>query len=150
MRIGIANLSGVIHSLLHNKEFLIWLSIASAVMFVGSLILIPILCVKMQPDHFMPHRDDQRSFAGRHPAIRWAGLILKNVTGVILVLAGIAMLFLPGQGLLTIIMGLMMLNFPGKRSLELKLIRLPGILRGINALRARSNHPPLQLPEIHG
>lgn len=130
----------------HHKDILVWLGIFSAVTFVGSLLLIPVLCVRMGEDYFMPHRDKDETLAGRHPVIRWTGLILKNVIGVLLILAGIAMLVLPGQGVLTIIIGIMMLNFPGKRKLELRLIRVPGILRGINYLRARAKHPPLQLP----
>ncbi len=133
-------------SLTHHKDLLVGLSVFSVITFVGSLILIPILCVKMEEDYFLPHRDEHVSFAGRHPVLRWVGLILKNILGLLVLLAGIAMLFLPGQGLLTIIIGIMMLNFPGKRSLELKLIRLPGVLRAINALRARAHHKPLQLP----
>jgi len=134
-------------SLLHNKEFLVGLGVFSVVTFVGSLILIPILCVRMGEDYFMPHRDLDEAFAGQHPVLRWTGLILKNIIGALVLVAGIAMIFLPGQGLLTIIIGIMMLNFPGKRRFELWLIRLPGILRTINALRARSHQPPLQLPE---
>jgi len=131
----------------HHKEILVWLGAFSAVTFVGSLLLIPILCVRMGEDYFMPHRDKDETLAGRHPVIRWTGLILKNITGVLLVAAGIAMLFLPGQGVLTVVIGIMMLNFPGKRRLELWMIRLPGVLRVINALRARAKHAPLQLPE---
>ena len=126
---------------------MLWLSISSAIMFVGSLLLIPFLCVRMGEDYFMPHRDEDQTLAGRHPVLRWAGLILKNVIGLILLLAGIAMLVLPGQGLLTMVMGIMMMNLPGKRRLELWLIRLPGVTKVINHLRARANHPPLQLPE---
>lgn len=126
------------------------LSVFSAITFVGSLILIPILCVKMGEDYFMPHRDKDETLAGRHPVLRWTGLILKNVMGVLVLAAGISMLFLPGQGLLTMIIGIMMLNFPGKRALELRLIRLPGVLRAINHLRARGNHPPLQIPPRDG
>ena len=129
-----------------HKEVLVWLGIFSAVTFVGSLLLIPVLCVRMGEDYFMPHRDKDRTLEGRHPVIRWTGLILKNLIGILLILAGIAMLVLPGQGLLTILIGIMLLNFPGKRKLELKLIRIPGILRAINYLRARAKHPPLQMP----
>ncbi|MEI6534363.1 MAG: PGPGW domain-containing protein [Verrucomicrobiaceae bacterium] len=129
-----------------HKELLVWLGVFSVITFIGSLLLIPFLCVRMGEDYFMPHRDAERTLEGRHPVIRWTGLILKNIIGVLLVLAGIAMLFLPGQGLLTVIIGIMMLNFPGKRALELRLIRLPGVLRAVNALRARAKHPPLQLP----
>lgn len=125
---------------------LVWFGVFSAVTFVGSLLLIPFLCVRMGEDYFMPNRDEGRTLEGRHPVIRWTGLILKNIIGVLLLLAGIAMLFLPGQGLLTMIIGIMMLNFPGKRALELRLIRLPGVLRAVNALRSRAKHPPLQLP----
>lgn len=130
-----------------HKEFFAWLVGLSALTFVGSLILIPILCVRMGEDYFMPHRDLEQTLAGRHPVIRWVGLILKNVAGVLLLTSGVAMLVLPGQGLLTIIIGIMLLNFPGKRRMELWMIRLPGVLRVINALRARAKHPPLLLPE---
>ena len=130
-----------------HQEILVWLGVFSAVTFVGSLLLIPVLCVRMGEDYFMPGRDHDETLAGRHPVIRWTGLVLKNIIGVLLVVAGIAMLFLPGQGLLTIVIGIMMLNFPGKRRLELWMIRLPGVLRAINYLRGRAKHPPLQLPE---
>lgn len=134
-------------SLITHKELLVWLSIVSGITFFGSLLLIPFLVVRMGADYFMPHRDEERTFAGRHPVIRWTGLILKNVIGALLILAGIAMLVLPGQGLLTIVMGIMMLNFPGKRAFERRLVRLPGVLRAINHLRARAHREPLQLPE---
>jgi len=139
-------LAVMLHSLLEHKHVLTTLGIVSAVTFVGSLLLIPFLVVRMGEDYFMPHRDHEETLAGRHPIVRWAGLILKNAIGALLILAGIAMLVLPGQGLLTIVLGIMMLNFPGKRALELRLIRLPGVLRAINHLRARSKRPPLQLP----
>jgi hypothetical protein len=134
-------------SLWENKELLVWLSLFSVVTFLGSLLLIPVLCVRMGEDYFLPQRDHQRTLAGRHPVLRWVGLVLKNGLGLLLVLAGIAMIVLPGQGLLTILIGIMMLDFPGKRALELKLIRFPGLLRAINHLRARAGHVPLRLPD---
>jgi len=139
-------LAAIFSSLQNHKELLVWLSIFSAVTFVGSLLLIPVLCVRMSEDYFMPHRKREATLAGRHPVLRWTGLILKNILGILVIAAGLAMLVLPGQGLLTIIIGIMMLNFPGKQQLELRLIRIPGVLRAINHLRARAKHPPLQLP----
>ncbi len=143
---NLGSIIGVQDFISNHKEVIVWLGVFSAITFVGSLLLIPLLCVRMGEDYFMPNRDEERTLEGRHPLIRWTGLILKNIIGLLLVLAGIAMLFLPGQGLLTIIIGIMMLNLPGKRRLELRLIRLPGVLRAINYLRARAEHPPLQLP----
>jgi len=145
-RVVLATLGRVSDYLQHHKDLLVWFGAFSAATFVGSLILIPILCVRMGEDYFMPHRDKDETLAGRHPVIRWTGLVLKNLIGLLLVAAGLGMLFLPGQGLLTIVIGIMMLNFPAKRRLELRLIRIPGVLRAVNYLRGRAKHPPLQLP----
>ena len=71
-----------------------------------------------------------------------------EIEGAALALAGIvlAMPLVPGQGILTILIGLSLLDFPGKRKMELKLIRLRAVRRGINWIRARAQQPPLELP----
>src|SRR5439155_1676482 len=71
----------------------------------------------------------------RHPVLRGLGLSVKNLLGVLFVLAGIAMLVLPGQGLLTMLIGLSFLDFPGKRDQERKIISVPMVLQTINRLR---------------
>ena len=129
-----------------HQEILAWLGIFSVLSFVGSLVLIPILCVRINADYFMPCHDVDHTLAGHKPLVRWAWLILRQVLGLVLITGGIAMLVLPGQGILTILIGLMCLSFPGKRALELRLIRLPALLTAINALRKRAGHEPLKLP----
>lgn len=131
-----------------HQELLVWLGSASIVTFLLGLFITPLIIVKMSEDYFLkdhPVPDD--SFRGKHPVIRWTSLILKNLLGFLLVLAGIAMLALPGQGLLTILLGLVVMNFPGKRKLELRLIHFPGVLRSINWIRAKAKHAPLRLPD---
>jgi hypothetical protein len=71
-------------------------------------------------------------------------LILKNLFGAILVLAGLSMLLLPGQGILTILVGLMFLDFPGKFAMERRLVRQRPVITAINWMRRRANRPPLQ------
>ncbi len=61
--------------------------------------------------------------------------MFKNILAILLVLAGIAMLFLPGQGLLTLLVGLMLLDYPNKKALERKIISHPKVLRIINQAR---------------
>ncbi len=75
--------------------------------------------------------------------IRWGGVILKNLIGVLLIIAGIVMVVTPGPGGLTILLGLIMMDIPGKRPLEAKLIQRPAVLSAINKLRSRYNKPPL-------
>jgi len=122
-----------------------WLFALSVLMFVGSLILLPILIVRMPADYFSHRRPPAESWRGRHSAIRMVGLISKNAVGAIILIAGIVMLAVPGQGILAILIGLSLLNIPGKRALELRIIGNRMVLRAINALRAKAHRPPLVL-----
>jgi hypothetical protein len=80
-----------------------------------------------------------------NPLMWYIILIIKNVIGYSLILGGIMMLVLPGQGLFTIIIGLMLSNYPGKYSIERKFIAIPSVLKSINWLRKKSDKPPLNL-----
>ncbi len=71
-------------------------------------------------------------------------LIIKNVLGVGLLLAGILMLVLPGQGLFTMFVGIMMMNFPGKYKLERWIVARGPVLKSINWMRKRAGHEPLR------
>ena len=70
---------------------------------------------------------------------------MKNIIGYTLIIGGILMLVLPGQGLFTILIGLMLSNYPGKYFIERKFIAIPSILRTINWLRKKSNSPPIEI-----
>ena len=127
-----------------NESLLWWLGIASAITFIGSLIIIPYLVVRIPADYFTRPKDTKPK--RQHPVVWLFGSIVKNFFGILFVLAGIAMLILPGQGILTILIGLMLINFPGKHNLERRIIQQPAVLRAINWMRAKADHPPLQVP----
>jgi hypothetical protein len=80
-----------------------------------------------------------------HPVLRLSGLVIKNIVGIVFLLAGIAMLFLPGQGLLTMLIGISLMDFPGKRQLEAKMVGQPTLLGVINGMRRKFDKPPLTL-----
>ncbi len=124
----------------------VWVLALSVLTFALSLVVIPIVVVRMSPDYFMPQRELKQSWTNRHPAARWMALILKNLLGLILFFMGLLMLVGPGQGLLTILMSLVLMNFPGKRGFELWLIRRPAIRKSIDWMRHRAKRPPLELP----
>jgi hypothetical protein len=69
--------------------------------------------------------------------------VLRNLLGVLLVLLGIAMLLLPGQGLLTLLVGLLLIDFPGKHQLVVRLLTRPKVLSVVNKLRAHRGAAPL-------
>lgn len=110
------------------------LSVLSVGMLVGSAIGLPMLVARLSVDHFL-HPPKHR----RHG---WAW----NCTGALLVILGVVMLFVPGQGLLTILMGVALMDFPGRTALLSVLLRRPALQRALNALRSRQGKPPLQFP----
>lgn len=133
---------------LEANETLLWsLSVASVLMFVGTLIAMPVMIARLPADYFT--RRPVRGWPARRPALHLMLVIAKNGLGLILLLAGLAMLVLPGQGLLTLLVAVMLLDFPGKRRLQRWLIR-PPIFRAANWIRARARRPPLDLPERDG
>ncbi len=122
----------------HFSHEVLWsLFVLSIVGFIGSLIVIPFILVRLPPQYF-DVRYPRTWMKEHHPVLR-----LKNVVGVVFFLAGVAMLFLPGQGLLTMLIGLSLVDFPGKRRLESKLVGRPTVLKTINALRHKFGRPPL-------
>jgi hypothetical protein len=124
-----------------------WSGAVSLSMFLGTLLIVPVLLVKMPADYFLHDRHETPpDWRGQHPALRWSTLIGKNLLGGLLVGMGILMLVLPGQGALTILLGITLLDLPGKRRLEIALLRRPGVGRAVNWLRRKYLRPPLQMP----
>ena len=130
---------------LEANQPLLWsLTVLSVIMFVATLIAMPLLIVRLPADYFT--RRPVRDWPARRPRLHLLLVILKNALGVVLLLAGLAMLVLPGQGLLTILVAVMLLDFPGKRRLQRWLIRRRPIFRAANWIRAKRHRPPLELP----
>lgn len=133
--------------LTENKTVLQWLTGFSVVLFLGSILAIPWLVARIPTDYFLQHSDGGNEFRLEHPVASMVWRLLKNLLGTVLLLAGVAMLILPGQGLLTILLGIMLIDFPGKRRLELLIIRRPSINRVVSWIRRRSGRDELQFPE---
>ena len=127
-----------------NNTILWWLGGVSLVTFVGTLFMVPIMVIRIPFDYFS-HPERQTTLVFRYGVVLgMALLVLKNLLGAVLLIAGIAMLVLPGQGLLTIFVSLTLLNFPGKYRLERWVISKRAVFRSINWIRKRRGHRPLQ------
>lgn len=127
------------------NEAIIWyLAVFSIVSFVGTLMLVPVLVTLIPEDYFAEKKRHRwEPWAHQHPVIRWSLLMTKNIVGYILIILGIAMLVLPGQGTLTILIGIMFINFPGKYRLERWVVTRAPVLNTINKLRHRAGRSPL-------
>jgi len=125
-------------------DVLIGLTAVSVIGFIGYLIAIPLILVRLPADYF-DTRTPRHWMKDHHPVLRLVGLVVKNVVGIVFVLVGIAMLFLPGQGLLTMLIGISLVDFPRKRELEAKMVGQRTLLGVINSMRHKFGKPPLTL-----
>jgi len=127
-----------------SESTVLGLAVFSIVSFIGTLILIPVLVVRIPEDYFAEKKRHRwEPWAHEHPVIRWTLLIAKNMLGYVFITLGIAMLVLPGQGILTILIGIMFINFPGKYRLERWVVLRAPVLSVINKMRRRAGHAPL-------
>lgn len=122
-----------------------WVAGLSALIFVASLVALPWIIVRLPADYFARRGQRGTPLLGRAPTSHWLIAAGKNLAGALLVVMGLLMLVLPGQGILTILAGLLLMNFPGKYRLERWLVSRRPVWRAIRWLRARAGRPPLEL-----
>lgn len=133
-------------ALLSHEALLWWAGGVSLALFLLGLFGVPLVIINLPSNYFTSSDRDVLPLRGRHLLLRITVFCLKNTAGLLLVGAGIAMLVLPGQGLLSIMVGMLLLDFPGKYHLEQRLISRPGFHRAANWLRAKAERPLLELP----
>ena len=132
-----------------NETLLFWLVGFSALTFVMSIVAVPWMLVRIPPRYFMtthhPH-----PWADRHPVVRFILVAAKNLFGIVLLAIGLALLVLPGQGILTLLAGLVFVDLPGKHKILLRTISQPTVLKSVNWIRERAGREPLEVPEKDG
>ena len=125
------------------KIYILWLATISLFVFIFSLVSIKWLVALIPTDYFVKKNISKSK---KSYSLLWLmSIIVKNIIGYTLILGGILMLVLPGQGLFTILMGLILSNYPGKYTIEKRFISIPSILKTINWLRKKSNKPRLEI-----
>ena len=111
------------------------------------VVLLPLLVIRLPEDYFIP-LNRRRASTGTNRMRRPVVVVIRNLLAVPLFLAGVLMLFTPGQGVLMILLALSVASFPGKDRLERRLIAFPGVLATLNMIRIRGGKPPLENPLI--
>ncbi len=115
----------------------------SLILCAASALAVPWIARRLRADYLVrPSLPPEAPLSPGRIALR----VLKNLAGVILFIAGIAMLALPGQGILTMVVALIILDLPGKRRLLSRFIGAPPVFRAINVLRRRGHVQPLSPP----
>src|SRR5690554_5002417 len=122
---------------LAEHETLLWsMAGLSILIFLGSLLALPVVIARLPQDYFMStqRRHKKRSKKSLSHVLMMVG---KNIVGAVFLVLGVLLLVLPGQGLLTIAVGIMLLNFPGKYRLERWVVSRAPILNALNWVRKK-------------
>ena len=128
-----------------HTHLLTWITFFSLFLFFVGLAITPFIVAAIPDDYFEQNKRPKLYY--KPFSIAWLiKKIFKNILGITLLLCGIAMLVLPGQGLLTLMIGLFLMDYPGKYRLEKKLLTYPFILNSINWLRKKRKKNLFKLP----
>ena len=127
-----------------HPEVLIGMGISSIFIFLISILGISWFVAQIPEDYFMLSKRQTSKWQQQKPILRFIVVVAKNILGLSLIIGGLLMLVLPGQGLLTIVTGLLLVNYPGKYKLEQKLVLMPSIYKALNWIRFKAKKPPLQ------
>ena len=140
-----------------SEKIISWSSMNSDLLFLlGSLsifiliisVFMMVLIISFLPEDYFKSENRNLIYSvqnSHYPLLKLLVLITKNFFGVLLLLSGILMLVLPGQGILTIITGLVFMDYPGKYKFERKLLRQKGVINSINWIRSLLNKPSLKV-----
>jgi len=128
-------------------QLLAWLGAMSLLMFLVSLIAVPLVISQLPRDYL---RRRYHLFRDWPWLLSIPFLILKNVLGILFLISGLAMLVLPGQGLLTLLIGLAIIDFPRKHLLVHRVLGHRRVLPVVNRIRRRLGAEEMQAPpEVH-
>lgn len=127
-----------------HEKLIVQFGTASLVIFAITLILLPIIILKLPEDYFCSER---RTSARKHSPPLLALVFIKNLIGFVFIVVGLFLLLLPGQGIITILIGLAITNFPGKHRMVRRITKQPAVGKTLNKIRQLGDQPPLQMPE---
>jgi hypothetical protein len=132
-----------------NETVFWWLTVTSIIAFFATLIIVPWFIIRIPSDYFSNSNIERRRtpWSNQHPLVRRILLAGRNVLGYVFIVVGIAMLVLPGPGILTVVVGIILLNFPGKYRLERWMVERRPVICSINWLRRWAKKTPIVLEE---
>lgn len=121
-----------------HRVSLMWGAGLSVAFMAAMMVIGPMVIVRLPADYL---KEDRRKSGGK------AWRIGRNVLGWILIAGGLAMLALPGPGVLVLLVGIGLADFPGKQRVLRWILSRGKILQSMNRLRARHGKEPLQVDQ---
>lgn len=133
-----------------HRTSLYWMGGGTLLFFIVMMVATPILIVHMPADFLQRNggggvkgQGKGGQGSGKGGGMAWK--VGRNILGWVLIAAGVAMMVLPGPGVLVLIIGVTLADFPGKQKALRWLVSRKSILKPANRLRERFGKPPLQV-----
>lgn len=119
------------------------LTVGGFVMAAASTIALPLVLIRIPADYFVSaHRNkNDRSSLG------WVIWLLRNTLAIVLLIVGLIMLVLPGQGFLMILIAFAVSTSYHKYSLERSIIRRKTVFKSVNWIRKLFHRSPIIHPD---
>ena len=122
------------------QQILTYLSASSLLMLILSALGLPWLIGRLPSDFFL-----QKANTPRRSFFCTLKFVIRNLMALLLLIAGVAMLLLPGQGLLCIVMALALSDLPCKWRVMQHLVSTPSLSAVLNWIRQSRGKPPFEL-----
>ncbi|WP_163336865.1 PGPGW domain-containing protein [Desulfopila sp. IMCC35008] len=110
----------------------------SLITFCISLLCIPWLVSQLPQNYFQNPKNKKETVVSKSHISYPIIFLLRNLIGFVLFTAGIAMLFLPGQGIITMIIGIGVMSFPYKQYLIYRATRPATIQSTMDWIRKKT------------
>lgn len=129
-------------------SFILLTILFTAVASIVYLLVIGYFITHMDKRYFVQHKtigheaNDRPLLTSMSRSVNNLFKMLKILVGVFLLVCGIAMLVLPGQGLITMVIGLSLIPFPGKHKIEQNLLSRQSVRTSLNWIRIKANKEP--------
>ena len=129
-------------------NFIFLTILLTTVVSIAYFIVISYIITQMDKRYFIRKKNagddvsEKPHLTSMNSSVIYVVNIVKIIIGVCLLLCGVVMLVLPGQGLLTILIGLSLVPFPGKNKIEQDLLSRKSVRSSLNWIRMKANKDP--------
>lgn len=128
-----------------NYRLIQWIGVVSVLLFVLSLFILRCVIVRLPDDYFLNDSSTINKRSGS--LINLACRVTKNLFGFLLIICGIILLFIPGQGLVTIVLGVWMMDLPWIIKIKRKFVYSGLVKRTLNWFRSKNGIPLFKFPK---
>ena len=127
-----------------NYRVIQWIGLVSVVLFFLSLFILRCVIVRLPDDYFVIDSPASNKHSGN--LIDLAFRVAKNLFGFLLIICGIILLFIPGQGLVTIVLGAWIIDLPWIIKIKRKFVYSRLVKRALNWIRSKNGVSLFKFP----